>query len=319
MTPNPASRSLFACLAAGVATVAGTYAHADDPVQRTFEAAPGARLVLDTDFGRVDVQSWDRPRIEVVVEQPDDLMLAFDQADGVVTIEGRKEGSRWRFWDWNRVPHFRIQVPYRQNVDLRTAGGDVTIDRLSGDVAVRTSGGDVRLGAIDGPVRAKTSGGSVRIEAAHETAAQTSGGSIRIGAADGAVVASTSGGSIETQTVAGDVSAKTSGGSIRIRGANGAVQARTSGGSITAEFVGQPGGPSQLRTSGGNVTVYLPENIAADVMARTSGGRVTTDFPVTVAGERDDKSRLQTALNGGGPAMALRTSGGSIRLRRLAL
>lgn len=314
---QPASRSLVTCLAAAVATVAGATAAADEPVQRTFEVDHGDRLVLDTDFGRVDVESWDRPSIEVFVERPDDLELDFEQTDGVVTIRGRKESGRWAFWDWKRVPHFRIQVPYRQNLELRTAGGDVTIDRVAGDVAARTSGGDVRLGEIDGPVRAKTSGGSVHIAAAHETVAETSGGSIRIGEATGGVAASTSGGSIQTETVAGDVSAKTSGGSIRVRGVHGAVQARTSGGSITAEFMAQPSGPSQLRTSGGNVTVYLPTDMAVDLMARTSGGRVSTDFPVTVTGDISAKNRLQTALNGGGPAMNLRTSGGSIRLRRL--
>ena len=300
MASNTSRRSLATCLAVGtaIAVPAGT-ANADETVRRTFDAGPGERLVVDTDFGAVDIQSRDRDGIEVVVERPESLELEFEQSDGMVTIRGRRDAPRWRFWDWERQPRFRINVPYRHDVELRTAGGDIAIDRLEGDVFARTSGGSVRIGR------------------AHETVARTSGGDIRIGDAQGPVSATTSGGSIETEAVAGDVAAKTSGGSIRVRGVNGAVQARTSGGSISAEFVAQPNAPSELRTSGGNVTVYLPDEIAVDLNARTSGGRVSTDFPVTMVGELSAKNRLETALNGGGPTMALRTSGGSIRLRRL--
>lgn len=318
MASNTSRCTLATCLAVGTAiAVPAGPANADDPVRRAFDAGPGARLVVDTDFGAVDIQSRDRNGIEVVVERPESLELEFEQSDGVVTIRGRRDAPRWRFWDWERQPKFRISVPYEHDVELRTAGGHITIDRLQGDVFARTSGGDVRIGEVDGPVQAKTSGGSVRISSAHETVAQTSGGDIRIGDAQGPVSATTSGGSIETEAVAGDVAAKTSGGSIRVRGVNGAVQAKTSGGSISAEFVAQPNAPSELRTSGGNVTVYLPDEIAVDLKARTSGGRVSTDFPVTMVGDVSAKNRLETALNGGGPAMALRTSGGSIRLRRL--
>ena len=301
MRNTHSSRSLAVCLAAGLATLTATgSARADEPIRRSFDVASGDRLVLDTDLGAVDVRSSDRDTIEVVVENPDDLELEFDQADGVVTITGRKERRRWAFWNWERMPRFRLDVPYRHDVDLHTAGGDIAIDRLQGEVVARTSGGDVRLGEVDGTVQARTSGGS-----------------IRIGSVEGPVEARTSGGSIETASVSGDVSAKTSGGSIRIGGAAGAVEARTSGGSISAEFVAQPDAPSTLRTSGGSVTVYMADDIAVDVEAKTSGGRVTTDFPVSVVGDVGARNRLETALNGGGPAMALRTSGGSIRLRRL--
>ena len=311
-------RSLSACTlacAAAAAAVAGQD-DAADAVRRSFDVAPGERVVVDADFADIDVQTWDTPKVDIVVERPDRLSLEFEQADGVVTVRGRKKGRSWAPWNWDRQPRFRLNVPYQQDLELRTSGGDITLDRLHGDVVARTSGGDVRIGDVDGHVDGKTSGGDVRIDSAHDTVAKTSGGDIRIGTAHGGMSATTAGGSIQTDGVAGDMVAKTSGGSIRIRGAQGAVQANTSGGSIEAEFVAQPGAPSELRTSGGSVTVYVPEDIALDIDARTSGGSVSTDFPVTVDGELGKKNKLQTAINGGGPTMALRASGGSIRLRR---
>jgi len=50
--------------------------------------------------------------------------------------------------------------------------------------------------------------------------------------------------------------------------------------------------------------------------AKTSGGRVHTDFPVTVRGEIS-RRMLKAELNGGGPELYLRTSGGSIHIREL--
>lgn len=309
--------ALSACTLACAASAVAAQDDADDAVRRSFDVAPGERVVVDTEFANIDVETWDTPKVDIMVERPDRLSLEFEQADGVVTVRGRKKGRSWTPWNWDRQPRFRLNVPYQQGLELRTSGGDITIDRLQGDVVARTSGGDVRIGDVDGHVDGKTSGGDVRIGSAQDTVAKTSGGGIRIGAAQGDVSATTSGGNIQTDRVAGDMVAKTSGGSIRIRGAHGAVQANTSGGSIEAEFVAQPGAPSELRTSGGSVTVYLPEDIALDVDARTSGGSVSTDFPVTVDGELGTRNKLQTAINGGGPTMALRTSGGSIRLRRL--
>jgi DUF4097 and DUF4098 domain-containing protein YvlB len=112
------------------------------------------------------------------------------------------------------------------------------------------------------------------------------------------------------------VQAKTSGGSIKVDEALGPIDARTSGGSIRAQLSQQPQGPCQLRTSGGNVEVSLAADIGLQVDARTSGGRVSTDFPVVTQGTLD-KNSLKASINGGGPLMTLRTSGGSIRLRKL--
>jgi hypothetical protein len=52
-----------------------------------------------------------------------------------------------------------------------------------------------------------------------------------------------------------------------------------------------------------------------DVNAKTSGGRVHTDFPVSISGEIN-KSSMRGRMNGGGPELYLRTSGGSIYLKK---
>ena len=71
-----------------------------------------------------------------------------------------------------------------------------------------------------------------------------------------------------------------------------------------------------IPTSGGNIVVSLAPNVSVDVDAHTSGGDVDTDVPVTLLGKQDDSS-IQGKINGGGPKLVLRSSGGNIRLRKL--
>ncbi len=51
-------------------------------------------------------------------------------------------------------------------------------------------------------------------------------------------------------------------------------------------------------------------------MARTTNGSVRTDFPITVQGTLR-KNRLDGEINGGGAALELRTTNGSIRIEEL--
>ena len=96
-----------------------------------------------------------------------------------------------------------------------------------------------------------------------------------------------------------------------------AITARTSGGSVSAYLTAQPAGDSSLTTSGGSVTVYLADDIAVDLDARTSGGSARTDFDVLAHGDEDhSRHRIAGSLNGGGPELYLRTSGGNIRVLR---
>jgi hypothetical protein len=49
------------------------------------------------------------------------------------------------------------------------------------------------------------------------------------------------------------------------------------------------------------------------VDASTSGGGVNSDVPVTIRG-RVSRNALQGDLNGGGPLLRLRSSGGGVRV-----
>ena len=142
----------------------------------------------------------------------------------------------------------------------------------------------------------------------------TSGGSINIENLKGKVDAYTSGGSISVENAQGDVDIKTSGGSLDLVNIIGKINAKTSGGSIKLKLPTNPTKDSKLKTSGGSITAYLAKGVAVNLSAKTSGGRVSSEFDVN--GTTKKRSIVGT-INGGGPELILKTSGGSVRIKEI--
>ena len=250
--------------------------------------------------------------------------------------------------------HFQVKVPRQYNIDLKTASGGISVADLGGEVRAQTAGGSLRFGNIRGTVWGRASGGSIELTSCdssnsvlkalglmlpsrdsfidlktsggdvevHDVAGtvkvQTSGGSLRLRKIRGFIWGNTSGGSIKLEECNEGTEVQTSGGNITLENVTGAVSAKTSGGSIGATVTMQPQHDSSLNlhTSGGGIVVTLIPDIAADLDARAGWGNVSSDFPVvSMIEEKVSKSRLKGSINGGGPLLKLRTSGGNIRLK----
>lgn len=84
-------------------------------------------------------------------------------AGGVVIINGRVVTPDNYSGQWVKTPPAQIvlNVPYRQNLNLRTSGGNIRIDRLQGQFNARASGGDIEADDVDGSVEVRTSGGGI--------------------------------------------------------------------------------------------------------------------------------------------------------------
>jgi hypothetical protein len=142
----------------------------------------------------------------------------------------------------------------------------------------------------------------------------TSGGSLSIEDLTGELDARTSGGSINVGNIVGDVKLHTSGGSIQTDTITGNLNAHTSGGSIKVTIDKQPTEDAKLTTSGGSITAYLIPDVQLNISASTSGGRVKSDFEI--AG-KVKKMSVRGSINGGGPKLILKTSGGSIKIKEI--
>ena len=284
-------------------------------IQKTFQVKEKGWLTLTSDLGSIEVRTHDQKEVRVEIDfEPrrnlrnrelkeilQDMDVDFRENNGNVDVRLEYMGGSRSLWDsigrYVRVS-FYITIPEVYNVNLKTSGGSIEVDDLIGEILAQTSGGSLKFGRIQGPVRGRTSGGSITMKACKGNAdIKTSGGSIHLG------------------WVEGDVEARTSGGGISVEEVMGTIEASTSGGSIEATISEPPHHDCRLTTSGGSITVYLDRDAALNLNAKTSGGRVSTDFPVMVQGVISKRS-LQAEINGGGPELYLKTSGGSIYIRK---
>lgn len=339
---------------------------AETVMRKEFDSTPGAKLLVAADRGNVTIKTGTGNKVAIEVRRKiekvsdskaqevfQDHEVTIGQADKEISVraEFRTKRTFWSGPETQLQVNYEISVPKNFNLDLKTAGGSITVGDLQGEIKMQTAAGNLKTGKIDGPVTAHTSGGSISLGSATTVSAKTSAGSIVVGETRGDLSAQTHGGSItiekaggkiEAETSAGnirigegasDVAARTSGGSIDIRKTkgtlsaktsagnivlgelDGTVDARTSGGSITAGIQGQPKEDCHLETSAGNITVTAMKSLAVNLDASASAGDVTCELPVTIQGKRSDRS-LQGKINGGGPALILRTHGGSIRLQQ---
>ena len=314
-----ARKSYFAILSLAVFTLmlsGAAFASIEDTIEKSFTVKPGGTLNIDTKRGSIEVEGHRGSTVEVKVIREvktsdkeearkilEKFMVDFDQRGDDITITATYDEKNIVKKLLNNINKklrvkFVVSVPDVYNVDLQTSGGSIGVRGLEGRILSRTSGGSLTFDGITGDIEGRTSGGS-----------------IKIGNVEGDTDIHTSGGSITIEKAAGQVDAHTSGGSITVHEVMGTIQADTSGGSIKAHISRQPESSCRLTSSGGSVTVYMADDIRVDVNARTSGGRVNTEFPVPVQGEIK-RSQLQAKINGGGPELYLRTSGGSIYLKK---
>jgi hypothetical protein len=298
---------------------------AGDTIRKGFNVAAGGTLRLDAGTGSIRIVTGGTGVAVEVIRKArgqgaDDVLrehkIDFSQSGNDVVITSDFE-NHWDHWFSDYEVQWNIRVPAQYNLDVKTSGGSIDLADIGGTVAAHTSGGSIRTGHLAGASKLTSSGGSITVGgAAAEVSANTSGGSIDIGDTASNVEAHTSGGSISLAHIAGEVLARTSGGNIRIEDAKGRVDASTSGGSITASISRQPSGDSRLTTSGGGVTVNLASGIGVELDAHASGGGVHSDVPTTIQGTQDDDT-LRGRVNGGGPKLVLRSSGGGIHVREM--
>ena len=266
-------------------------------VDKTFQVGSGGKLVIKADEGSISVTGTPRNEVTVHVRargaesRLNKLDISVEQSGNVVRAisEYKRRFMNW-FGDDNIEVEFEVEVPQNFDLQLNTAGGDITILNVKGTIGGETSGGDLDLSNLDGLVRLGTSGGNVAVK--------DSKGDFTI---------STSGGNMRVESIVGAMDFESSGGNIEVRDSDGKLRASTSGGDVHAALKDNKG--IDLETSGGNLVVQLPKSISAEISAETTGGDVNCDFQFS--GKLREGS-LRGKINGGGNFIKLETSGGDI-------
>lgn len=280
----------------------------DDPyrVEEFSISTPGA-LEVQTSGGHITVEGSQNNsvRVEMFVSKDgeslspsdtdlEDFDITIEQQGSRIRAIAKHEGnSGWKFWEGNDISvSFVVYTPREMSTRLKTSGGHIKTTGLTGTQDMKTSGGHLELADLEGTVNARTSGGHIDINNI-----------------TGDVEARTSGGHIDARNTEGTLNVRTSGGHIDLENIAGAVEASTSGGSIAAN-ISKMGEFARLKTSGGNVDITVPRNIGLDLDLR--GSRVRTQLENFSGSMEDDD--VEGSINGGGPMLSARTSGGTVRV-----
>jgi hypothetical protein len=310
--------------------VCAALASTEETVNKRFPVQPGGTLTLDVDSGTIDVAPAEGNEVVVDVwrritrpKKADEEKYLRDNPismvqDGSDVIVRSKSDQRISWGTRNRYEaKYTLRVPAQYNAKLETAGGGIRVTGLSGQVTAHTSGGRLNFAHLTGPLKGDTSGGGIYVDQCEGALrVNTSGGPIEVAGGGGSLDGHSSGGGVTVRNFRGPAHVGTSGGGIRIENVAGEITGSTSGGAIHAQLMTPVDAPVKLETAGGGVTVLVRPEAVFNLDAGTSGGKVSSELPVTVVGTLD-RRHLKGTVNGGGKTVFLRSSGGSIEIKKL--
>lgn len=265
-----------------------------------FAVSGDPQVTLDTFDGAIEIHSWDRPEVEVIVEKqaPDEALLQ------QIVVEQSQEGAVIRLRVRGPADHgtsgiqigvvysprakLRVAMPRTATLDARSGDGSITVEDVSGALTLRSEDGSITGLRLSGDVRARTDDGAIRLR---ETR-----GKVDVETLDGSVV------------VNGELT------HLRAKSGDGSVRVAVDRGSAL-------GDDWLVETTDGSVEVRLPEDLAAEVDAVTRDGSIRSNYKGLTVPERsdddddrrDDSRQLKATLGSGGHVLRVRTGDGTIR------
>jgi DUF4097 and DUF4098 domain-containing protein YvlB len=217
-----------------------------EPQHHTFETHGRVALHVEIPAGRLTVETWSEPRVEIEVApgRDDDrsIRAAADTSvtasqragrDEIVVRAPKREGRP--SIGFGRGPELAVSIrcPERADLDHATHSADVRVTGGLGAVSARsasgdailedadtvgftTASGDLTAGSVAGSLTTKSASGDVDVRSVGETASvNTVSGDVRLGRSEG---------DVKIQTVSGDVDLEAVGGSVVVGSVSGDVE-----------------------------------------------------------------------------------------------
>jgi len=265
--------------------------------ERRFPVDGKPDVKLLTRDGAVEVRSWDRPEVLVVIEKH----AVTKEAATAMSVDSRQDGRHVSvevkmaredrlsslFWGGTGSAKLIVSVPAAADIQATTGDGAIDLDGIDGTISLQSGDGSISARNASGALAARSGDGSIRLDA-----------------------------------IKGAVDANTGDGSIVVNGALTGVRARSGDGSIAvhAQAGSTTGTDWDISSGDGSVTVEIPESFGAELEVRTGDGRVRFDGVSlsNVAGEIAP-NHANGRLGAGGRAMRVRTGDGSILVKRLSV
>ncbi len=275
---------------------AGATVQEVETIEKSFTTAGVPEIYVRNIDGRTQLTA--HAGNEVLVRAVKEVKRADSQAEAErvaqkVTVRIEQVGSRIEVetkypknFSWGRGPqvyvHIEISAPERSNADVKSVDGDLTVTGLEGELQLKTVDGDLAVTDCSGEIHANSVDGDA-----------------------------------ELRGVVGNVEARTVDGDLDIEGILRGVRAKSTDGDIAIRVRSDSVMDSDwsVTTSDGSIRLEIPEGFGANLDVRVSDGNIESDHPLTVEGKISNH-RLQGKLYGGGHQLSIRTSDGSVELKK---
>jgi len=205
--------------------------------EKRFTTQARPEVVLSTFDGSIEVRSWDKAEVEVIIEKrgadksvTSEIETQAEQSGNRITVDARIPKGHSFGFHFGRSPSAKliVTVPTSSNVVAKSGDGSVDVEGVTGRVELRSGDGSIRARQLAGDVTAHTGDGSIALDGKFSALNAHSGdGSIKIHAADG----SSAGGDWEVTTGDGSVTLEIP------DGFNGELDAHTGDGRVRVNDV----------------------------------------------------------------------------------
>ena len=301
--------------------------------------------------GKKNVQAWDETRAQRAAER-----ISVEIAKNGDAYEIRPSGMG--HGDSHMSVNMDIAVPKASAITIRTEKGDitvadmrasVTITRLYGDLEVRNTAGDVSVDMRHGSIKIADTQGDVSISGRGESieAVNVTGGLTMNGNFVGPIRAEkiskgvrfvshrtdltlthlsghleATSGNLEVIDAPGNLEIRSRNEDIVIENAGGKVRVDDSNGNIQVRYLSPPKDDVEINNASAGITLALPESSDFEMVADCRSCDVDTEFEGSAIKKTSSPSgdtHLEGKVGSGrGPKISLKTTYGSISIRRLS-
>jgi DUF4097 and DUF4098 domain-containing protein YvlB len=215
------------------------------------------------------------------------------------------------------------------DVEVRDTAGDVNIDMHHGDVKVSDTKGDVKISGKGGEVEVVTASGGLTLDGEFYgpiRADKVARGVRFISQRTDLTLTQLSGhmeassGNLEIADAPGNLALRTNSYDVSIENAGGKVKVDNRNGNIEVRFSSPPKEDIDITNSNSTISLSLPGSSSFDIVADCHSGDIDSDFSADslkkVSKESGDAHLEGKYGNGRGPKINLKTSYGSISLRK---
>jgi DUF4097 and DUF4098 domain-containing protein YvlB len=261
--------------------------------------APADGIVeIENGSGTIRVVGWDRNEVEVtgtLGRGAEGLEFHGGGRRTVIAVEtaGNPHGVQ---------SDLEIKVPAGSRLSIDGFQADITVTRVSGNVAAESVNGSIEV-----------SGGSKEVDV------ETVNGHLTVKAPATRVRAESVNGAVTVEGASGEVEATTVNGRLAVRGGTfDRATLETVNGAILLEGGLSGSGWVEIESVGGSVDLVMPGDVQADFTVSSFSGEIDNQIgPAAVRTSRyTSEKELTFSLGGGGTKVSINTLSGDVTLRK---